>query len=342
MQQESSQPEFAEAFVDVAGARLHYLRAGTGPPMLLIHGLVGSSRNWLNNINALAGSASVYALDLLNMGKSQRINGLDARLKPIAKRLVAMMDALGLATVDIVAHSHGGAVALMLAAMHPQRVRRLILFAPANPYSKSGDYLVRLYSSPLGAFAVRMLPYLPAPLQRLMLGKMYGGPHRVIDRCLQEYNEVLRDSSTVHHVLSILRCWFAERTRLRRALGRVAQIPTLLVWGDGDCTMSLSSGLRLHRRLRASELVVVPGRGHSVFEETPEEANRIMLDWLGRYPLPATLPAPLPGAPAASTPRRRKRAKAASHAGGTSTASPSVSVAHAGTAPAMEKLSSGT
>jgi pimeloyl-ACP methyl ester carboxylesterase len=339
MEQESSQPEIAEAFVDVASARLHYLHAGTGPPMLLIHGLVGSSRNWLNNINALAGCASVYALDLLNIGKSQRIDGLDARLKPIAKRLVAMMDALGLATVDIVAHSHGGAVALMLAAMHPQRVRRLILFAPANPYSKSRDYLVRLYASPLGAFAVRMLPYLPAPVQRLMLGKMYGGPHRVIDKCLQEYNEVLRDSSTAHHVLSILRCWFAERTRLRRALGRVAQIPTLLVWGDGDCTMSLSSGIRLHRRLRASELVVVPDRGHSVFEEAPEEANRIMLDWLGRHPLPATLPAPLP---AASTPRRRKRAKAVSHAAGASTASPSVSVAQAGAAPAMEKLSSGT
>lgn len=342
MEQESSQPEIAEAFVDVASARLHYLHAGTGPPMLLIHGLVGSSRNWLNNINALAGSASVYALDLLNMGKSQRINGLDARLKPIAKRLVAMMDALGLASVDIVAHSHGGAVALMLAAMHPQRVRRLILFAPANPYSRSNDNLVRLYGSLLGGIALRMLPYLPAPIQRIALGKTHGGPDRVIDKCLQDYNEVLRNSGSVHHVLSILRCWFAERTRLRRALGRVAQVPTLLVWGNGDCTMSLSSGIRLHRRLRASELVVVPDRGHSVFEEAPEEANRIMLDWLGRHPLTATLPAPLP---AASTPRRRKRAKPVSHAeglGGASIAGPSVSVAQAGAAPAMEKLSSGT
>jgi pimeloyl-ACP methyl ester carboxylesterase len=334
--QESSQPEIAEAFVNVAGARLHYLHAGIGPPMLLIHGLVGSSQNWLNNINALAGSASVYAPDLLNMGKSQRVNGLDTRLKATANRMVASMDALGLAAVDIVAHSHGGAIALMLAAQRPQRVRRLILFAPANPYSKSGDCLVRFYSSPWGGLALRMLPYLPAPIQRIALGKLYGGPDRVIESCLQTYTEVLRDSSTVHHVLSILRCWFVERSKLRRALRRVAQIPTLLVWGDRDCTVSLSSGIRLHRRLRASELIVVPERGHSVFEEAPEEANRIMLEWLGRHPLPATLPAPLPAAPAAY-PRRRNRAQAVPYA-----ASASIGVAQAGAAPGMEKLSSET
>ena len=258
--QESSQPEIAEAFVDVAGARLHYLRAGAGPPMLLIHGLVGSSQNWRNNIGALASSASVYAPDLLNTGKSQRVSGLDTSLKAIANRMVASMDALGLGAVDIVAHSHGGAIALMLAALRPQRVRRLILFAPANPHSRSGDRLVRFYSSRWGGLALRMLPYLPAPIQRIALGKLYGGPDRVMESCLRTYTEVLSDSSTVHHILSILRCWFVEMSKLRRALRRVARIPTLLVWGDRDCTVSLSSGIRLHRRLPASELIVVPGR----------------------------------------------------------------------------------
>ena len=331
MQQESSQPEIVDKFVDVAGARMHYLHAGSGPPILLIHGLVGCSQNWRDNISALAGSASVYALDLLNMGKSQRVDGLDVRLKAIANRLVATMDALGLAAADIVAHSHGGAVALMLAALHPERVRRLILFAPANPYSRSRDCMVRLYASWWGGIALRALPYLPAWIQRIAFGKRDGAPDRAIDRCLKEYSEVLRDSGSVHHVLSILRCWFAEQARLRRALCRVARIPTLLVWGAGDCTMSLSSGNRLHRRLRASELIVVPDRGHSVFEEAPEEANRIMLDWLGRHPLPARLPTPLPAAAAASTPRRRNRARAA-HA-----ASASISVAQAGAAPAVAK-----
>jgi alpha-beta hydrolase superfamily lysophospholipase len=73
--------------------------------------------------------------------------------------------------------------------------------------------------------------------------------------------------------------------KLRTALHRVKRIPTLLVWGDRDCTVSLNSAIKLKRKLRASELIVLPGGGHSVFEETPEESNRIMLEWLGRHSL---------------------------------------------------------
>src|SRR5580658_741442 len=196
MMQETSQPGYEEAFVDVFGARVYYLHAGSGRPMLLIHGLVGSSANWRNNIDALAQHASVYAIDLVNMGKSQRIDGLDAGLKATANRIVKVMDALGLAAADIVAHSHGGAIALMLAALHPQRVRRLILFAPANPYCRSADPIVRTYSTPWGGFLAAALPYLPTPIQRIALGEMFGGSDRVADSCLEEIVDRLRNRDT--------------------------------------------------------------------------------------------------------------------------------------------------
>jgi pimeloyl-ACP methyl ester carboxylesterase len=221
----------------------------------------------------------------VNMGKSQRVGGLDAGLRATAKRIVAVMDALDLAEADIVAHSHGGAVALMLAAMYPRRVRRLILFAPANPYCRSCDPVVRTYSTPWGGFLAWMLPYLPAPIQRIALGEVYGGSDRVVDRCLREIVNGLRSPITMRHVLCIMRCWFTERAKLKTALHRVKRIPTLLVWGDRDCTVSLSSAAKLKRKLRGSELVVLPGAGHSVFEEIPEESNRIMLEWLDRHPL---------------------------------------------------------
>jgi pimeloyl-ACP methyl ester carboxylesterase len=282
MEQEAPQPEYEEAFVEVAGARVHYLHAGNGKPIVLIHGLVGSSENWRNNIDALARDASVYAIDLVNMGKSQRVGGLDAGLSASAKRIISIMDALNLAEADIVAHSHGGAVALMLAALRPKRVRNLILFAPANPYSRSSDVMVRIYSTRWGGLLARMLPYLPAPIQRVALGAMYGGPGRVVDRCLQEIVVELRNPDTLRHVLCIIRCWCAEMVKLKAAIRRVKRIPILLVWGDRDCTVSLSSAVQLKRKLRASELIVLPGCGHSVFEENPEESNRIMLEWLSR------------------------------------------------------------
>jgi len=287
MMQEISQPGYEEAFADVAGTRVYYLHAGSGRPMLLIHGLVGSSANWRKNVDALAQHASVYAIDLVNMGKSQRVGGLDAGLKATANRIVAVMDALDLAEADIVAHSHGGAVALMLAALHPRRVGRLLLFAGGGPYCRSCDPIVRTYSTPWGGFLFWMLPYFPASIQRLALGAMYGGPDRVVDRSLQEIANGLRSPDTLRHVLCTIRCWFTERAKLRTALRRVKRIPVLLVWGDRDRTVSLKSAVRLHRKIRGSELIVLPGAGHSVFEETPEESNRIMLEWLDRHPLSA-------------------------------------------------------
>jgi 4,5:9,10-diseco-3-hydroxy-5,9,17-trioxoandrosta-1(10),2-diene-4-oate hydrolase len=308
MKQETPQPGYEEAFVDVVGARVYYLHAGSGRPMLLIHGLVGSSANWRNNIAALAQHASVYAIDLVNMGKSQRVGGVDAGLRATAHRIIAVMNALGLAEADIVAHSHGGAVALMLAALHPRRVGRLILFAPANPYCRSCDPIVRIYSTPWGGLLAGMLPYLPTPIQRAALEGVYGGPGRVVDRCLQEVVVGLRSPGTLRHVLCIVRCWFAERAKLRSALRRVKRIPTLLVWGDRDCTVSLSSAVKLKRKLRGSELIVLPGGGHSVFEETPEESNRIVLEWLGRNPLSTPR---LCGLPRAASDTRRTKGNAA-------------------------------
>jgi pimeloyl-ACP methyl ester carboxylesterase len=281
MEQEVPQPKYQDGFVDVSGVRVHYLHAGTGRPVVLIHGLVGSSENWRNNIDALSGDASVYAIDLVNMGKSQRVGRLDAGLSATANRIIAIMDALNLDEADIVAHSHGGAVALMLASLHPKRVRRLILFAPANPYSRSSDVMVRTYGTRWGGLLAWSLPYLPARIQRVALGPMYGGPDRVVDRCLQEIVVGLRNPDTLRHVLCVIRCWYAEMVKLKRAIRRVKRKPILLVWGDRDCTVSLSSAILLKRKLRASELVVLPGCGHAVFEEEPEESNRVMLEWLG-------------------------------------------------------------
>ena len=146
-----------ETFVQVDGAKIHFQRAGTGRPLLLLHGLVGSAKNWRQNISFLSRDSSVYALDLFNMGESERVPGLDAGLEATADRLAAFMDALGIPEADIAAHSHGGAVAMMFAARHPSRVRSLILFAPANPFCDLGNQLIRFYQTSFGVWFARRI-----------------------------------------------------------------------------------------------------------------------------------------------------------------------------------------
>ena len=70
-----------EATVLVEGVRVHYTRAGSGPALVLVHGIVGSGRNWDRNIEFLSRFRTVYAIDMANMGTSERVKGLDASLE---------------------------------------------------------------------------------------------------------------------------------------------------------------------------------------------------------------------------------------------------------------------
>ena len=283
-------PEAEDAFVDVDGMRTHYLRAGSGRPLLMIHGLVGSAANWGKNIGVLARQASVYAIDLVNMGRSARVAGLDAGLEATADRVAATMEALGLEQADVAAHSHGGAVALMLAARHPARVRSLVLFAPANPYcSRPG--MLNFFSSLAGRVLARSSPYLPRPFHLKALARMYGEPERIDPGSIAGYVVPLRVPGTVDHILSVVRGWVSNMRRLKAVLPRLAQVPTLLLWGDRDRAVTLRSGLQLHRALAASRLVVLQSGGHILFQEMPEESNRRMVQWLRKTFKEEALPA---------------------------------------------------
>jgi pimeloyl-ACP methyl ester carboxylesterase len=266
----------------VDGVRVHYVDAGEAQPLVMIHGLTGSAQNWSRNIEFLARSVRVFALDLANMGQSGRAGGLDAGLSATADRVVAWMDAVGLGCVDIAAHSHGGAVAMMLRARHPRRVRSLILFAPANPFSRSTDGMVRLYSSVPGRFLARFAPRMPCLVHRIALGRMYGDPARIQPGCLEGYVDGLKIRGTMDHVLEIVRRFHDEMKALRTELTKLAGVPVLLVWGDRDRAVSMESGLRLHAELPESEWFLVRGAGHVPFEEMPEICNDLMLRWLGR------------------------------------------------------------
>jgi pimeloyl-ACP methyl ester carboxylesterase len=121
-------------------------------------------------------------------------------------------------------------------------------------------------------------------LKATALSRMYGDPSRVTDDALEGYTAGLHVPGTIDHVLQILRRWSVDMGLLRSALGDLAEKPTLLIWGDRDRAVGLSSGRQLQRILPLSSLIVIPGVGHIAFEEQPDVCNRAMRDWLARTP----------------------------------------------------------
>lgn len=262
-------PQVEEISVSVSGHRMYALTSGNGPALVLLHGLLGSAHAWYPCLPRLGEESAVYAVDSLGIGGSERVPGLDASLSAHADRLAEFLTGAGIDCADIVGTSHGGAVAMMLAARHPERVRSLVLHAPANPFSLLGDPMVHFYRSPLGRWFAHQVPNLPEKLQELALGRMYGNSKVVRHGALDRYMSSLRVPGTVQHVMNIVDCWFEDMRQLGAVLERLYDLPTLLVWGTHDRAVSLDSGRQLAKMLHRSELVTLPGVGHLPHDEAP-------------------------------------------------------------------------
>jgi pimeloyl-ACP methyl ester carboxylesterase len=120
-------------FVDIDGCRIHYLDEGSGPPLVLIHGLGGQMHNFTHSLlDRLKHNHRVIILDRPGCGYSTRPRKASAALSVQAGTIAALIDRLDLERPLIVGHSLGGAIALMLALEHPEKIGGLALVAPAT------------------------------------------------------------------------------------------------------------------------------------------------------------------------------------------------------------------
>jgi pimeloyl-ACP methyl ester carboxylesterase len=281
-----------EHWVVVEGVRIRYLQAGSGPAVLLIHGLMGYSFSWRFNIAALAEHANVYAIDMPGLGFSARAT-VDCSMQGLARFLLRFMDAAGIASADVLGTSHGGAVAMMMAALDAARVRRLILVAPVNPWAAGRLRLIALLATPPGAFMARKLAPVIRRSRGLFLRRVYGDPQRVTRDTISGYGAPLKIPGTIEHVLCILKSWHSDIGQLQAALPRITDVPTLLLWGTRDPAVLPASAAKLQQNFRNSHLVLIEGAGHLPYEEMPDEFNRALLDFLrSRQKLEASSPQP--------------------------------------------------
>src|SRR3954467_215054 len=128
-----------ERWCTVGGHTFRYLVTGSGPPVLLLHGLLGFSFSWRRNLGPLSHCGTLYAIDGLGAGYSDHPCPMDCGLQAQAERMLGLMDALGIETAAVAGNSHGGAVGMMMAGLSVergrQRVTPLLLADPVHPWA---------------------------------------------------------------------------------------------------------------------------------------------------------------------------------------------------------------
>jgi len=276
-----------ESWMDIDGARMRYLRAGSGPALILLHGLLGYSFSWRFTMPALARQATVYAPDMLGAGFSDRPRGIDHSMRGTALRVLKFAEKLGISSFDLVGTSRGGAVAMAVAAetknavsSRKVQVRRLVLVCPVNPYSAHGRWLAPFFATRYGAALFRWgtgsMPFLFPYFH----GRLYGDRKHIPPGSLEGYKAPLAIPGLFEHALSIVRTWTADLRELEALLPRLGQIPTLLMWGSMDPAVYPSSMEPLARHFANAQTIVFPGIGHLPYEECPAEFNRALIKFL--------------------------------------------------------------
>jgi pimeloyl-ACP methyl ester carboxylesterase len=271
--------------VNVAGHGLYVRRSGRAdaPPAVFVHGLGGASTNWTDLMALLADRVDGHAPDLPGFGHSDPPRdgryGLDTHVRAI----VAYVRSLDRGPVHLFGNSLGGAVAVRVAAEHPDLVRSLTLVSPALP-----QYRLRRTSDP--RLALLLLPGLSALVDR---ERARSGAERVVADVLalcmvdpsllppERFAELVAEArrrrrlpwasqALAGSLRGLVRSYFEPGPRnLWRQLGLVTA-PTLVVWGDHDRLVPKALGPAAVRRLRNARLLAVPDAAHVAQIERPE------------------------------------------------------------------------
>jgi pimeloyl-ACP methyl ester carboxylesterase len=279
-----------EKFVTVEGIRIHYRVRGSGPAVLFLHGLMGHSFSWRHNQDALAAFFRVYALDFPGLGHSGLSENYGYSFSAAADLLMSFAREVGERRILIGGHSYGGAVALLAAARYPEFIGPLVLVAPANPFSQRGSLRIRMGGLPVaGSFMARALQLQARAIAKPMFRYcLYGDGSKVEESTLDGYLEALERPEAVEAVPRMLAAW--DMSEVKAAIARVRQ-PVLLIWGDSDTVVPLTSGRDLAAGLNA-RIEVIGGCAHLVQEEAPGQVNALMRSFLLQHAAPEVLPRP--------------------------------------------------
>ena len=263
-------------FRTIHGYRRAYRIAGSGPALLLIHGVGDNSTTW-NTVQAkLAQRFTVIAPDLLGHGQSDKPRA-DYSVAAYANGMRDLLSVLEIDKVTVVGHSLGGGVAMQFAYQFPQLVERLIMVG-AGGVTKDVNVALRFASLPMGGEALALLR-LPGVLPAIQFaGKVAGtvlGSTR-IGRDLPDVLRILRDlpeptaSAAFTRTLRAVVDWRGQVVTMLDRCYLTESVPVQLIWGEQDAVIPVSHALMAHSAMPGSRLEIFKRSGHFPFHDDPD------------------------------------------------------------------------
>ncbi len=269
--------------VSVGNHQMSYVTGGEGPPVVLVHGLGTSSFTWRFILPMLQQRYTVYAIDMLGCGESDKTD-VDYQLEALAGYLKGFMDAVGLARPIIIGHSMGGGITMMFCHLYPGRAERVVL-ASSGGMGREMHWLLRVSTLPgaEGVIGVLCDPRSRVPQVSRSLEQ------RRMRRLSQEF-----DATTP----TMLDRFQSPEARLAflgmlRGIGSISgqkvsalpflsslAIPTLLIWGAGDRTIPVTHGQEAVKLIPRAHLAVIPNCFHRPQIEAPQRFCELVLEFL--------------------------------------------------------------
>lgn len=251
----------------VYGQHIHYVEAGQGPSVILLHGLGAVKEVWAANVGPLSSKYHVYALDQIGFGQSDKPL-LDYRVATFTDFMYGFMQSQHLSKATLVGNSLGGWIALDFALRHPEMVDKVVLVNAAGvPFQQ--------------AITVNLNPA-SLPATRKMLESLFYDKKMVTDVFVQTvFTNHLRNNDG-YTIDRTLQGFSVENQFLDDARLASLHAPTLVVWGREDELLPLSAGEKFRDHIPGAKMVVFDQCGHVPQIEKPADFNRAVIDFLSK------------------------------------------------------------
>jgi pimeloyl-ACP methyl ester carboxylesterase len=270
--------------IEIHGHRVGYRSGGSGPLLVLVHGMAGSSATWRFVMPLLTEQFTVIAPDLLGHGDSDKPRG-DYSLGAFASGVRDLLLALGHDRATVVGHSLGGGVAMQFAYQFPERCERLVLVSSGG-LGDEVNLLLRLLALPGSEFV------LPLACNRwvhdvgvnvagwLARIGLHTSPH--LTEVWDGYGS-LADGATRTAFIDTLRSVVdvaGQRVSATDRLYLAAAMSTLIIWGDHDHIIPVDQGRTTHEAIPGSRLEIFEGGGHFPHCEQPGRFSDVVIDFM--------------------------------------------------------------